>query len=158
MTTAPQQGDPAPEIDLPTEDGTRFRLSDHRGRPVVVYFYPKDDTTGCTREAMDFSARIQDFDAIETLVVGISPDGADSHRRFREKHGLQILLASDEDKQAAQAYDVWKERSMYGRKFMGVERSTFLIDRDGVIARAWRNVKVPDHVEEVLDSARLVAS
>jgi peroxiredoxin Q/BCP len=156
--TAIQEGDPAPEIDLPTDDGKRFKLSDHKGRPVVIYFYPKDDTTGCTREAIEFSARAPEFAAVQTLVVGISPDSPDSHRRFRAKHDIGVLLAADEDKAAAQAYDVWKERSMYGRKFMGVERSTFLIDRDGVLARAWRNVKLPDHVDEVLDSARLIAS
>lgn len=156
--TALQEGDEAPEIDLPTDDGGRFKLSDHRGQPLVVYFYPKDDTTGCTREAIDFSARQQDFDSIQTLVVGISPDAPESHRRFREKHELSVILASDEEKRAAQAYDVWKERSMYGRTFMGVERSTFLIDRDGKVARLWRNVKVPDHVDEVLAAARLTAS
>lgn len=156
--TALKEGDQAPEIDLATDDGARFRLSDHKGQPVVVYFYPKDDTTGCTREAIDFTARSRDFAAVQTLVVGISPDNPDSHRRFRQKHDLGVILASDEDKATAQAYDVWKERSMYGRTFMGVERSTFLVDRDGLVARVWRNVKLPKHIDDVLDSARLIAS
>ena len=156
--TAIEEGHQAPEIDLPTDDGTRFRLSDHKGRPVVIYFYPKDDTTGCTREAIEFSARAQEFAAADTLVVGVSPDSPDSHRRFRAKHDLGVILAADEDKAAAQDFQVWKERSMYGRKFMGVERSTFLIGRDGRLVRVWRNVKVPNHVDEVLDAARLVAS
>lgn len=153
-----QEGDKAPEIDLPTDGEARFRLSDHKGRPVVLYFYPKDDTTGCTREAIDFTARKQEFETVRALVVGVSPDSPDSHRSFRAKHDLAVVLASDEDKAAAQAYDVWKERSMYGRKFMGVERSTFLIDRDGRVARIWRNVKLPNHVDEVLESVQLVAS
>jgi peroxiredoxin Q/BCP len=158
MATRVKEGDPAPDFDLPTDGGGRFRLSEQRGRPVVVYFYPKDDTSGCTREAIDFSQRKADFDAMQTLVVGISPDDERQHDRFKEKHGLAITLASDTDKQVAEAYGVWIEKSMYGRKYMGVDRSTFLVDRDGVIARAWRKVKVPGHVEDVLGATRLVAA
>lgn len=155
MIAAVREGDVAPGFELATEDGS-FRLSDRRGQPVVVYFYPKDDTTGCTREALDFSARKAEFDAMQTVVVGISPDDPRKHKKFREKHGLTVVLASDADKKVAEAYGVWIEKSMYGRKYMGVDRSTFLIDRDGIIAKVWRNVKVPGHVEEVLDAARLV--
>jgi peroxiredoxin Q/BCP len=152
-----REGDAAPDFDLVTDGGGRIRLREQRGTPVVVYFYPKDDTSGCTREAIDFSARKADFDAMQTLIIGISPDSPRQHDRFKEKHGLSLTLAADEEKTVAQAYGVWVEKSMYGRKYMGVDRSTFLIDRNGVIAKAWRGVKVPGHVEEVLDTTRLVA-
>jgi peroxiredoxin Q/BCP len=153
-----REGDEAPDFDLPTDSGGRFRLSAQRGMPVIVYFYPKDDTSGCTREAIDFSARKADFDEMQTTVVGISPDDQYCHDRFKAKHDLSIVLAADVEKEAAKAYGVWGERSMYGRKFMGVNRSTFLIDRNGLVAKVWRNVKVPGHVDDVLDAARLIAS
>jgi len=153
-----REGDEAPDFELPTDGGGRFRLSEQRGRPVVVYFYPKDDTPGCTTEAIGFTGRKADFDAIGTLVVGISPDDCRQHDKFKAKHGLSILLAADEDNTAAKAYGVWGEKTMYGRTFMGIDRSTFLVDRDGVVAKAWRGVKVPGHVDEVLDAARLVAA
>jgi peroxiredoxin Q/BCP len=156
-TGTPREGDAAPDFDLPTDGGSRIRLREQRGTPVVVYFYPKDDTSGCTKEAIDFSARRDDFDAMQTLVVGISPDSPRQHEKFKEKHGLRVTLAADGEKKVAQAYGVWVEKSMYGRKYMGVDRSTFLIDRNGVIARAWRSVKVPGHVDEVLQAARIVA-
>jgi peroxiredoxin Q/BCP len=152
------EGDAAPDFDLPTDSGGRFRLSAERGMPVVVYFYPKDDTSGCTREAIEFSARKADFDEMQTTVVGISPEDQHCHDRFKTKHGLSIVLAADIEKEAAKAYGVWGEKSMYGRKFMGVNRSTFLVDRNGFVARVWRNVKVPGHVDDVLDAARLIAS
>jgi peroxiredoxin Q/BCP len=155
---AVQEGDKAPDFELPTDGGGRFRLSEQRGKPVVVYFYPKDDTSGCTTEAVGFTQRKSDFDAMDTLIVGISPDDARRHDNFKEKHGLSILLAADEEKIVAGAYGVWVEKSMYGRKYMGVDRSTFLVDRNGVVAKAWRNVKVPGHVEDVLEAARLVAA
>jgi peroxiredoxin Q/BCP len=154
MTATPKEGDKAPDFDLPTDNGGRFRLSKERGDPVVVYFYPKDDTSGCTLEAIDFSGSKPAFDRLKTLVVGISPDAPPSHDKFKEKHGLSIVLASDEEKEAANAYGVWTEKSMYGRKYMGIERSTFLVDGNGKIAKSWRNVKVPGHVEEVLEAAR----
>ena len=153
-----EAGDDAPEIDLPTDGGGRFRLSEAKGTPVVLYFYPKDDTTGCTREAIGFSERKADFEQIRTIIVGISPDGVASHDRFKAKHGLDLTLAADEAKEAAEAYGVWIEKSMYGRKYMGVDRSTFLIDRDGIVARAWRNVKVPGHVDDVIEAARMIAA
>lgn len=157
-TATPQEGDAAPDIDLPTDGGGYFRLSEKRGVPVLVYFYPKDDTAGCTKEAIGFSERKADFDAMQTLIVGISPDHPGQHDRFKAKHGLGILLASDEEKKAAEAYGVWIEKSMYGRQYMGVDRATFLIDRNGIIATIWRNVKIPGHVEDVLDATRLIAS
>ena len=158
MAAAIKDGDMAPDFDLPTDGGGRFRLNEHRGRPVVVYFYPKDDTSGCTKQAIAFSERKGDFDEIQTIIVGISPDDERRHDKFKEKHGLSITLAADEDKAVAEAYGVWAEKSMYGRKYMGVDRSTFLVDRDGVIAKVWRGVKVPGHVDEVLDTARLIAA
>ncbi len=157
MSMTVKEGDKAPDFDLPTDGGGRFRLSKERGKAVVVYFYPKDDTSGCTMEAIDFSGSKAAFDRLNTLVVGISPDGPGAHDKFKAKHGLSIALAADEEKATANAYGVWVEKSMYGRKYMGVERSTFLVGRDGAIARAWRSVKVPGHVEEVLDAARALA-
>lgn len=147
-------GSRPPPIDLPAGDGGRVRLADFAGRPVVVYFYPKDDTSGCTREAQDFAALLGDFRAADTAVVGISPDGPKSHAKFAAKYDLAFPLASDETKEVCAAYGVWAEKSMYGRKYMGVERSTFLIGRDGRIARVWRKVKVPGHAEEVLAAVR----
>lgn len=146
-------GDKAPDIDLPTDGGGRFRLSDQTGKPVVVFFYPKDDTSGCTMEAIDFTAAQPAFDRAGVVVVGISPDSVKKHDKFKEKHDLGVMLAADEEKKVLEAYGVWVEKSMYGRKYMGVERSTFLIGPDGRIARTWRKVKVPGHVDEVLDAA-----
>lgn len=148
-----QDGGPAPDFELQADDGT-IKLSKLRGKPVVVYFYPKDDTSGCTAEAKDFSCMIDDFKTAGTEVIGISPDSAASHAKFRKKHALTVKLAADEDKAVSEAYGVWVEKSMYGRKYMGVERSTFLIDKAGKIARSWRKVKVPGHAAEVLAAAK----
>ncbi len=119
-----------------------------------MYFYPKDDTSGCTLEALDFTKSAKAFAKAGTLVIGISPDTEKSHDKFKNKHGLQVTLASDAEKSAIGAYGVWVEKSMYGRKYMGVERSTFLVGPDGRIAREWHKVKVPGHVEEVLEAAQ----
>ncbi len=147
------EGDEAPEIILEADDGSRFSLADHKGGKVVVYFYPKDDTQGCTIEAIDFTKAAPAFAKAGTKVVGISPDTVASHCKFRDKHSLAITLAADPEHKAIDAYGVWAEKSMYGRKYMGVERSTFLIGVDGRVARAWRQVKVPGHVEQVLAAA-----
>jgi peroxiredoxin Q/BCP len=144
----------APDFDLETDEGERIRLSDFAGRKVVVYFYPKDDTSGCTLQAIDFTKAEQAFAKAGTVVIGISPDTVKSHGKFRQKHQLGITLAADPEKKAIEAYGVWVEKSMYGRKYMGVERSTFLIGPDRRIAREWRKVKVPGHVEEVLEAAK----
>jgi peroxiredoxin Q/BCP len=144
----------APDFDLETDEGERIRLSDFAGRKVVVYFYPKDDTSGCTLQAIDFTRAEQAFTKAGTVVIGISPDTVISHGKFRQKHQLGITLAADPEKKAIEAYGVWVEKSMYGRKYMGVERSTFLIGPDRRIAREWRKVKVPGHVEEVLEAAK----
>ena len=147
-------GDKAPSFSLPGDDGVSIELAKLKGRPVVVYFYPKDDTPGCTSQAKDFSCLIDSFKAAGARVIGISPDSAKSHRQFKEKHELSVQLGADEDKAVANAYGVWVEKSMYGKKYMGVERSTFLVDKDGKIARSWRKVKVPGHAEEVLAAVK----
>jgi peroxiredoxin Q/BCP len=148
-----QDGDKAPDFELPTESGEAIKLSRLKGRPVVVYFYPKDDTSGCTAEAKDFTRLAPDFKKAGVEVIGISPDSPESHQKFAKKYELKVRLAADADKAVANAYGVWVEKSMYGRKYMGVERSTFLIDKSGRIAKAWRKVKVPGHAEEVLAAA-----
>jgi thioredoxin-dependent peroxiredoxin len=148
------EGDPAPDFELPTDAGRRARLSDLKGKAVVLYFYPKDDTSGCTAEAIAFNSLRAKFAAAETAVIGVSPDNTASHDKFKRKHDLYILLASDPERSAIDAYGVWKEKSMYGRKYHGVERSTFLIDRAGRIAKSWRKVRVPGHAEEVLAAAK----
>lgn len=156
-TVKNEAGSKAPDFSLAVSDGRRLSLSDLRGRKIVLYFYPKDDTSGCTREAIGFTALKSAFEATETVVIGVSPDSAASHEKFRAKHGLDLVLASDAERTAIEAYGVWVEKSLYGRKYMGVERATFLIGRDGRIARIWRKVKVPGHAEEVLEAARALA-
>ena len=148
-----EEGKTAPDFDLPTDEGGNVKLSKLKGKPVVVYFYPKDDTSGCTREAKDFTALAEDFAKAGITVVGVSPDGVEAHAKFRKKHELSVRLAADTEKVAANAYGVWVEKSMYGRKYMGIERATFLIDGKGKVARIWRKVKVPGHAEEVLAAA-----
>lgn len=149
-----EDGKAAPDFELPDADGKPVRLSSLRGQPVVVYFYPKDDTSGCTAEAKDFTCLAADFAHAKAVLLGISPDSPASHRKFRDKHGLAVRLLADEGHRVAEAYGVWVEKSMYGRKYMGVERATFLIDKSGKIARSWRKVKVPGHAEEVLATVR----
>jgi len=147
-----QEGDPAPDFSLPADGGQRVALSALKGAPVVVYFYPKDDTSGCTKEAVAFSGLAEAFSALGARVVGVSPDTPASHDAFKARHGLKIALAADPDKEVARSYGVWVEKSMYGRKYMGVERATFLIDSNGRIAQIWRKVRVPGHAEAVLEA------
>ncbi|HEX2429466.1 MAG TPA: thioredoxin-dependent thiol peroxidase [Aestuariivirgaceae bacterium] len=149
-----EAGQSAPDFSLPGDSASKIRMRDFRGRNLVLYFYPKDDTSGCTQEAKDFSALKPDFEAASTDVVGISADSAKSHDKFKAKHDLDLRLASDEDHEVLEAYGVWAEKSMYGRKYFGVERTTFLIDRKGRISRIWRKVKVAGHAAEVLEAAR----
>jgi len=151
------EGDPAPDFELETDTDGTIRLSGFRGRKVVVYFYPKDNTPGCTTEAKDFSALLDEFEKADTAVIGISPDTVRKHQNFRQKHDLEVILAADPERRVIEPWGVWKEKSMYGRKYMGVERSTFLIDREGKIARIWRKVKVKGHAGEVLKAARELA-
>lgn len=152
-----EEGEKAPDFTLPANGGDKIKLSQFKGRPVVVYFYPKDDTSGCTKEAIAFTALLPEFEKIDAAIIGISPDSADSHDKFIAKHDLGITLAADEEKKVAEAYGVWVEKSMYGRKFMGVERSTFLIDAKGAVRRIWRKVKVNGHADAVLEAARKLA-
>ncbi len=149
-----KEGDKAPEFSLPRDGGETMSLSSMAGKPAVLYFYPKDDTSGCTAESIAFSALKKDFDTLGVAVAGVSPDSVKSHEKFRTKHKLTVPLIADEDKKMLEAYGVWTEKSMYGKKYMGVERSTFLIGKDGRIARVWRKVKVPGHAEEVLAAAK----
>jgi peroxiredoxin Q/BCP len=147
-------GDRAPNFKLATDKGDEVSRAALKGRPFVLYFYPKDDTAGCTREALDFSAAAAKFAKLDIPVIGISKDSVASHEKFRKKHKLKITLASDPDIKTAQDWGVWGEKSLYGRKYMGMERATFLVDAKGVIAEAWHKVKVPGHVEAVLAAAR----
>ena len=147
-----EPGDPAPAFDLPADGGGRARLADLAGKSVVLYFYPKDDTSGCTVEAQAFTALAPDFARAGAVVVGVSKDSAKSHDRFKAKYGLEVVLASDEDATVMQRYGVWVEKSMYGRKYMGAERATFLIGADGAVRQVWRNVKPAGHAEAVLEA------
>lgn len=147
-------GDMAPDFELPGDGGTTISLAAFEGKPVVLFFYPKDDTSGCTAEAIDFTRLKSEFDAAGIALIGMSPDSARKHDKFKTKHDLSVPLASDEDKTTLDAYGVWMEKSMYGRKYMGVDRSTFLIDAQGRIVRVWRKVKVPGHADEVLEAAK----
>ena len=143
-------GDKAPEFKLPTDGGREISLSALKGKTVVLYFYPKDDTSGCTKEAMGFRDALPAFEKAGATVVGVSKDSAARHDKFKAKYELNFPLVSDEDGRLCAAYGVWVEKSMYGRKYMGIERATFLIDGNGRIARVWRKVKIPGHVDEVL--------
>ena len=147
-------GTKAPAFALPATDGQEITLESLKGRKIVLYFYPKDDTSGCTLEAQGFQALREAFAAAGTEIIGVSPDSLKSHDKFRAKYGLDFALASDEAKTMLEAYGVWVEKSMYGRTYMGVERTTVLIDREGVIAQVWTKVKVPGHAEEVLKAAQ----
>lgn len=154
MTKTLNPGDPAPPWDLPTAGGGRVSLADLKGQRVVLYFYPKDDTPGCTREALNFTEKAKAFAAAKTAVVGVSRDSVAKHDKFAAKHGLKLILASDEDGAVCERYGVWVEKKLYGKAYMGVERATFLIDSRGRIARIWRKVRVPGHVDEVLKEVK----
>ena len=154
MSVDLQPGDKAPDFDLPTDSGGRVKLSDLRGKAVVLYLYPKDDTSGCTSEAQAFTTQAEDFRKAGAVVVGLSKDSVKSHDKFKAKYGLEVTLASDEPGEVVEAYGAWIEKSMYGRKYMGIDRSTFLIDGEGVLRQVWRKVKVPGHADQVLKAAR----
>lgn len=148
--TALKEGAKAPEIDLPTDNGGNFRLADMKGETVLVYFYPKDDTSGCTAQACSFNENLKSLERLGVAVVGISKDSVKKHDKFKAKYDLHFPLASDEEGDVCERYGVWVEKSMYGRKYMGIERTTFLIDAHGEIAKIWSKVKVPGHTDDVL--------
>ncbi|WP_331374392.1 peroxiredoxin [Sinorhizobium chiapasense] len=147
-------GDVAPDFELPRDGGGSISLSALRGKPVVLFFYPKDDTKACTEEAISFSGLADDFAAAGVVLIGLSPDSVKKHDRFAKKHNLTVTLAADEEKNVVNAYGVWVEKTLYGRKYMGVERTTFLINPDGTISRVWEKVRVAGHASEVLAAAK----
>lgn len=149
-----REGDKAPDFHLPDDTGAMVSLASFAGRTLVLYFYPKDDTSGCTKEAIDLDALQTEFKAQGATILGVSPDSVASHGKFKAKHNLGLALAADESKAMLDSYGVWVEKSMYGRKYMGVERTTFLIGPDGKIARIWNKVKVPGHAEAVLAAVK----
>ena len=150
----PRPGQPAPDFTGLTTDGAMLGLADLRGTPLVLYFYPRDNTPGCTTEARDFQAALPAFEAAGARVVGVSNDDATSHRKFCDKQGIDFPLIADTDRSISQAFNVLRMKNMFGKRFEGIERSTFLIDADGVIREAWRKVKVPGHVEAVLEAVK----
>ena len=152
--SAPEPGQPAPAFTLPRDGGGTVSLDTLRGQAVVLYFYPKDDTPGCTLEAQSFTAEIEAFAGAGAVVLGISKDSVKKHDKFRDKYGLRIALLSDEESDVCERYGVWVEKSMYGKKYFGIERATFLIDKTGNLARVWRNVKVDGHAADVLSAVR----
>lgn len=145
-----QIGKEAPDFSLPSSSGKTVSLSDYRGKHVVLYFYPKDMTPGCTTQACDFRDRFEDFSNLNTVILGVSPDPVERHHKFIEKYQLPFELLSDEEHRVAELYGVWKKKKMFGKEYMGIERSTFVIDKEGVLVKEWRKVKVKDHVEEAL--------
>jgi len=147
-------GDKAPDFSLPANGDKTVNLADFTGRQLVIYFYPKDNTPGCTTEAIDFTAALKDFDKVNTDIVGVSADSVKKHENFIAKHNLGITLLADEEQKMLNDYGVWVEKNMYGRKFMGIERATYLIDSEGEILQIWRKVKVKGHVDAVLEAAR----
>lgn len=149
-----QEGMAAPDFSLPANGGEDVTLRDFRGRTVILYFYPKDDTPGCTRQAIEFTAAKAALDALNAVVIGISKDTVAAHEKFANKHDLSVTLGSDEDLRAITAYGVWREKKNYGKTYMGIERSTFLIGPDGNIVKIWRKVRVQGHVDAVLDAVR----
>ena len=153
--SGPQIGEKAPDFSLPGDEGT-IAASDFAGRKLVLYFYPKDDTPGCTTEGKDFSALAGEFAAADTVVIGVSRDSTAAHAKFRKKHGLTVMLGADEAGAVTEAYGVWVEKSMYGKKYMGIERATFLIDGAGVVRHVWRKVSVKGHAAEVLAAAQAI--
>jgi peroxiredoxin Q/BCP len=148
------EGDRVPDVALVGMDGATVSPADFRGQKLVLYFYPKDDTSGCTREAQDFTALAGEFEKAGTWILGVSKDSPERHAKFTAKYGLKVKLATDRDGGVCEAFGVWGQKSLYGRKYMGIDRATFLIDRDGTVARIWRKVKVPGHAEDVLAAAR----
>ena len=153
-----QEGDRAPDFQFETDRRRHLKLSDLQGKPAVVFFYPKDDTPGCTKEAVGFSEKLAEFEAAGARLLGVSKDDATSHAKFKAKHGIQIELGTAADNEALEPWGAWVEKSMYGKAYMGIDRMTVLIDADGVVRRVWRKVKVPGHVDEVLKAVQALGS
>ena len=149
-----KQGDQAMDFNMQTDDGSYVTLNSFPGKNIVLYFYPKDDTPGCTLEAIDFTSQKELFNKCQTIVIGVSADSIIKHKKFIDKHNLEIILASDEDKSVCEDYGVWVEKSMYGKKFMGINRTTILINNARIVKKVWEKVSVPGHVEEVLQNAK----
>lgn len=149
-----ETGKNAPDFELQSDTGETVKLSDFAGKYVVLYFYPKDMTPGCTDEACDFRDQHKSFEELDAVIIGVSPDPEERHQKFREKHDLPFLLLADTEHQAAEAYDVWKLKKNFGKEYMGIERSTFVIDKEGNLLKEWRKVKVKGHVEEALNYIR----
>jgi peroxiredoxin Q/BCP len=147
-------GSPAPDFTMPTDGGGEVSLSSLRGKKVVLYFYPKDDTSGCTKQACGFRDALPDFSGIDAVIIGVSKDSVASHDKFKKKYELPFILASAKDTDTCEAYGVWVEKSMYGKKYFGIERSTFLIDGDAIVRGVWRKVKVDGHVGQVLKAVQ----
>lgn len=150
-------GDKAPDFTLPTDGNGQISLSQYLGQKVVLYFYPKDDTPGCTAESCNFNENLSQFNKMDTQVIGLSKCSVKKHDKFKAKYNLEFPLASDENEQTCEAYGTWVEKSMYGKKYMGIDRSTFLINEQGKIAQIWRNVKVPGHVDEIMQAIQGLA-
>ncbi|MGM0966078.1 MAG: thioredoxin-dependent thiol peroxidase [Bacillota bacterium] len=147
-------GQQVPEIELTGDNGEKVKLSDFKGKHIVLYFYPKDMTPGCTTEACDFRDRHQSFAELDAVIIGVSPDSQDKHQKFKEKHDLPFLLLVDDEQKLSEAFRVWKLKKNFGKEYMGVERSTFLINKEGTLVKEWRKVKVKDHVEEALEELK----
>ncbi len=147
-------GQQVPEFELTGDNGEKVKLSDFKGKHIVLYFYPKDMTPGCTTEACDFRDRHQSFAELDAVIIGVSPDSQDKHQKFKEKHDLPFLLLVDDEQKLSEAFGVWKLKKNFGKEYMGIERSTFLINKEGTLVKEWRKVKVKDHVEEALEELK----
>ncbi|AIZ59511.1 thioredoxin-dependent thiol peroxidase [Bacillus safensis] len=147
-------GQQVPDIELTGDNGEKVKLSDFKGKHIVLYFYPKDMTPGCTTEACDFRDRHQSFAELDAVIIGVSPDSQDKHQKFKEKHDLPFLLLVDDEQKLSEAFGVWKLKKNFGKEYMGIERSTFLINKEGTLVKEWRKVKVKDHVEEALEELK----
>ncbi|MED1749872.1 MULTISPECIES: thioredoxin-dependent thiol peroxidase [Bacillus] len=147
-------GQQVPDIELTGDKGEKVKLSDFKGKHIVLYFYPKDMTPGCTTEACDFRDRHQSFAELDAVIIGVSPDSQDKHQKFKEKHDLPFLLLVDDEQKLSEAFGVWKLKKNFGKEYMGIERSTFLINKEGTLVKEWRKVKVKDHVEEALEELK----
>lgn len=149
-----EEGSKAPDFTAPTDGGGKLKLSELKGKAVILYFYPKDDTTGCTKEACGFRDSLPDFSKAKATVIGVSKDSVERHDKFKAKYDLPFTLVSDTDGKICEKYGTWIQKSLYGRKYMGIDRATFLIDKTGTVRNIWRKVKVPGHVEAVLEAVK----